>query len=302
MDSNTESQEDQLVFFLEDLMGSAQEDQEHVPDSVPGSPRGSAPEEQKHKPESVPAELVGSTPEEQKRLTESVPREPVGSTLEEQKHLTESVPGEPVGSTLEEQKHLTESVPGGPRSSAPEEKQESIPGKLAESFPGDPMESALQDQLEDQMDSVPGDPKIFNFGDLEKTMEEVITSLCNGDRKSLITFLSTYPAHTTMQQVLDVLFTRYGIVTPQVTSFLISSRYASFHPGCQEDEDIKDAICTLLDTWTSVFPEDFAKPSGVSALERMKRYLIIHLPYSDTLIQVYDLLTSLLSKMEEESY
>lgn len=60
-------------------------------------------------------------------------------------------------------------------------------------------------------------------------------------------------------------------------------------------------ICTLLDTWTSVFPGDFATTSGMSALKKVKTYLIIHLPYSDVLIHVHELLTRLLSETSEES-
>lgn len=59
-------------------------------------------------------------------------------------------------------------------------------------------------------------------------------------------------------------------------------------------------ICTLLDTWTSVFPGDFATPTGMSALKKLKTYLIIHSPYSDVLIRVHELLTSLLSETSEE--
>ena len=61
------------------------------------------------------------------------------------------------------------------------------------------------------------------------------------------------------------------------------------------------SICTLLDTWTSVFPRDFATTSGVCALKKVKTYLIIHSPYSDVLIRVHELLTSLLSETSEES-
>ncbi|XP_075806869.1 ral guanine nucleotide dissociation stimulator-like [Microtus pennsylvanicus] len=186
----------------------------------------------------------------------------------------ESIPGDPVDPAPGD---LTESFPGDPVDPAPQD--------LTESFPGDPVDPAPQDQLNYQKDSVPGDPKILDFGDLEKGVEDLITSLQNGDREHLIAFLSTYPAHTTIEQVLDVIF----------------RRYACFRPGCQEDEQLKNTICTLLDTWTSVFPGDFATTSGMSALKKVKTYLIIHLPYSDVLIRVHELLTRLLSETSEES-
>lgn len=82
---------------------------------------------------------------------------------------------------------------------------EPAPGDLTESFPGDPVNSIPQDQLEDRRDSV---PMSLNFGDLGKAIEQLITSLHDGDREYLMAFLSAYPAHTTMEQVLDVLFRR----------------------------------------------------------------------------------------------
>ncbi|XP_075807224.1 ral guanine nucleotide dissociation stimulator-like [Microtus pennsylvanicus] len=222
-----------------------------------------------------------STPEDQEDLTESICGDPVDSAPEDQ---PEATPGQPMGSdtgdtmrSAPQDQDQPESIPGDPVDPAP--------GDLTESFPGDPVDSAPQDQLEDQKDSVPGDPKILDFGDLEEVVEDLITSLQNGDREHLIAFLSTYPAHTTIEQVLDVIF----------------RRYACFRPGCQEDEQLKNTICTLLDTWTSVFPGDFATTSGMSALKKVKTYLIIHLPYSDVLIRVHELLTRLLSETSEES-
>ncbi|XP_075806805.1 ral guanine nucleotide dissociation stimulator-like [Microtus pennsylvanicus] len=175
---------------------------------------------------------------------------------------------------------LTESICGDPVDSTPEDQPEAAPGEPMGSDTGDTMRPAGGPE-----GLVPGDPKILDFGDLEEVVEDLITSLQNGDREHLIAFLSTYPAHTTIEQVLDVIF----------------RRYACFRPGCQEDEQLKNTICTLLDTWTSVFPGDFATTSGMSALKKVKTYLIIHLPYSDVLIRVHELLTRLLSETSEES-
>ena len=60
------------------------------------------------------------------------------------------------------------------------------------------------------------------------------------------------------------------------------------------------SICTLLDTWMSVFPGDFATISGMCALKKVKTYLIVHSPYSDVLVRVHELLTRLLSETSEE--
>ena len=101
----------------------------------------------------------------------------------------------PMGSAPEDQEQL-ESIPGDP--------MDPVPGDRTGSFPGDPVDSAPQDQK----DSFPRDPKILDFGDLEEVVEDLITSLQNGDREYLMAFLSSYPAHTTIEQVLDVIFRR----------------------------------------------------------------------------------------------
>ncbi|XP_038202994.2 uncharacterized protein LOC119826021 [Arvicola amphibius] len=277
---------------LGDPMGTRSEDQGDPTDSVLGDAMGSMlmPEDQL---DTVPGDPMGTTPEGKGDPTDSVLGDPTGSTRtpEDQLHTvpgdpTESVLGDLMCTTPEDQGDTTDSVLEDPTGSTP------TPEDQLDTVPGDPTESVLGDQMGptpeeqgDQLDLVPGDPKILDFGDLKKVIEDLITSLHNGDRDHLIAFLSTYPAHTTIEQVLDVIF----------------RRYAHFRPGCQEDEGIKNAICTLLDTWTSIFPGDFSTRSGLCALSKMKAYLIIHCPYSDVLIRVHELLTSLLSETSEES-
>ncbi|CAO2604275.1 hypothetical protein LEMLEM_LOCUS12012 [Lemmus lemmus] len=97
-----------------------------------------------------------------------------------------------------------------------------------------------------------------------------------------------------------------GAGTPQVTSFLVSSRYAHFYPDCEEDKEVKKwalqhekglgstgTICTLLDQRIDEFPEVFSKTSDMSILKRVKTYLILNMPYSDLLVCVHDLHTKL---------
>ena len=147
---------------------------------------------------------MGSTPENYGDQLDSVPGDPVRSTPEDQENQMESICGNPVDSTpmgsAPEDQEQPESIPGDP--------MDPVPGDLTGSFPGDPVDSAPQDQLQNQKDSFPGDPKILDFGDLEEVVEDLITSLQNGDREYLMAFLSSYPAHTTIEQVLDVIFRR----------------------------------------------------------------------------------------------
>ncbi|KAM7325066.1 hypothetical protein ACRRTK_015319 [Alexandromys fortis] len=66
----------------------------------------------------------------------------------------------------------------------------------------DPKESAPEDPKE----SVPEDPKEFSFKTLDNMVDNLVTSLQNGDHNCLHVFLCTYPTYTTTQQVLDMLF------------------------------------------------------------------------------------------------
>lgn len=70
--------------------------------------------------------------------------------------------------------------------------------------PEDPRESSREDPKE----FTPKDLKEFSFKTLDEVMDKLVTSLQNGDHNSLIAFLGTYPAFTTIQQVLDVLSRR----------------------------------------------------------------------------------------------
>ncbi|KAK7830346.1 hypothetical protein U0070_018854 [Myodes glareolus] len=72
------------------------------------------------------------------------------------------------------------------------------------SAPEDPKESSRGDPKE----FTPKDLKEFCSKPLDEVMDNLVTSLQNGDHNSLIVFLCTYPAFTTIQQMLHVLFRR----------------------------------------------------------------------------------------------
>ena len=40
---------------------------------------------------------------------------------------------------------------------------------------------------------------------------------------------------------------------------LLFKRYTNFDLDCEEDEEVKNTICTLLHSWIDEFSEDFSK-------------------------------------------
>ncbi|CAO2594703.1 Ral guanine nucleotide dissociation stimulator [Lemmus lemmus] len=112
---------------------------------------------------------------------------------------------------------------------------------------------------------------------VEKLVNHLVPSLQGGDPFFVPAFLYTYRRFATTQQVLDLLF----------------KRYEYFCPYCEEDEQVKKTICTLLDTWMDKKPEEFCQTSALSIVKQMKNYLLVHTPYSDLVLRVHMLLTHL---------
>ncbi|EGV93833.1 Ral guanine nucleotide dissociation stimulator [Cricetulus griseus] len=90
----------------------------------------------------------------------------------------------------------------------------------------------------------------------------LVTSLQAGNTCFVLVFLCIYQRFLTTQQVLDMLF----------------KRYSSFRTACEEDEQVKNTLCTLLDYWLDKFPEDFCKIEHLPLLQQLKCYLIVNLP------------------------
>ncbi|XP_051006819.1 ral guanine nucleotide dissociation stimulator-like [Acomys russatus] len=120
---------------------------------------------------------------------------------------------------------------------------------------------------------------------LEKLVNHLVPSLQAGDPFFVPAFLCTYRRFATTQQVLDLLF----------------KRYAHFHPSCEEDEQVKNTLCTFLDTWIDKNPEEFCQTSDLSILRKLKTYLIVNMPYSDLIVRVHKLLTKLQKEEASES-
>ncbi|XP_055280238.1 ral guanine nucleotide dissociation stimulator-like [Moschus berezovskii] len=97
----------------------------------------------------------------------------------------------------------------------------------------------------------------------------LVPACLGSDPSYLPTFLGTYRAFGTPQQVLDLLFTRYGCILPY----------------CNEDggplHQLKMAMASILGTWLHLYPEDFQQAPDFACLKMLLAYLELNMPDSD---------------------
>ncbi|XP_048225018.1 ral guanine nucleotide dissociation stimulator-like [Perognathus longimembris pacificus] len=90
-------------------------------------------------------------------------------------------------------------------------------------------------------------------------------------------FLLTYGRFTTTGQVLDLLF----------------NRYVHFQPNSEEDQQVKNTLCSMLAMWLDRYPDDFCQSKDLDNLNKLKTYVLLHMPSSDLVMRGYLLLTQL---------
>lgn len=81
--------------------------------------------------------------------------------------------------------------------------------------------------------------------------------------------------------------------TLEVTFSLVFSRYAYFNPYSKEDEQVKNAVLSFLETWMDKNPEDFCDPADLFPLKYLNIYLRVCIPHPDLSVRVKRLLTQL---------
>ncbi|XP_036015658.1 ral guanine nucleotide dissociation stimulator isoform X7 [Mus musculus] len=140
-------------------------------------------------------------------------------------------------------------------------------------------------------------------GTLEKLVEHLVPAFQGSDLSYVTVFLCTYRAFTTTQQVLDLLFKRYG----RCDALTASSRYGCILPYSSEDggpqDQLKNAISSILGTWLDQYSEDFCQPPDFPCLKQLVAYVQLNMPGSDLERRAHLLLAQLedLEPSEAES-
>ncbi|XP_058528787.1 ral guanine nucleotide dissociation stimulator isoform X1 [Ochotona princeps] len=118
-------------------------------------------------------------------------------------------------------------------------------------------------------------------GTLEKLVEHLVPAFQGSDLSYVTVFLCTYRAFTTTQQVLDLLFKRYG----RCDALTASSRYGCVLPYSSEDggpqDQLRNAISSILGTWLDQYSEDFCQPPDFPCLKQLVAYVQLNMPGSD---------------------
>ncbi|ELR51314.1 Ral guanine nucleotide dissociation stimulator, partial [Bos mutus] len=140
-------------------------------------------------------------------------------------------------------------------------------------------------------------------GTLEKLVEHLVPAFQGSDLSYVTIFLCTYRAFTTTQQVLDLLFKRYG----RCDVLTASSRYGCILPYSSEDggpQDQLKKISSILGTWLDQYSEDFCQPPDFPCLRQLVAYVQLNMPGSDLERRAHLLLAQLehadLSEAEPE--
>ncbi|XP_060049453.1 ral guanine nucleotide dissociation stimulator-like isoform X2 [Erinaceus europaeus] len=103
--------------------------------------------------------------------------------------------------------------------------------------------------------------KLIKTGAVEKMVEYLVPAVLGHDPTYIHTFLSSYRALATTQQVLDLLFSR--------------------------------AISSILSTWLEKYPEDFYQPPDFTCLKTVLAYVQLGMPGSALEHHVLQLLTEM---------
>ncbi|XP_048225017.1 ral guanine nucleotide dissociation stimulator-like [Perognathus longimembris pacificus] len=69
--------------------------------------------------------------------------------------------------------------------------------------------------------------------------------------------------------------------------------YRSLRPNCEEDEQVKNTLCSIFTLWMDFSPDDFYEPRNRDALNELMRYAMLNMPSSDLLLRLHILLEQL---------
>ncbi|XP_069898829.1 ral guanine nucleotide dissociation stimulator-like isoform X1 [Dipodomys merriami] len=114
-------------------------------------------------------------------------------------------------------------------------------------------------------------------GLLEKLVMNLVPAHQKGDLFFIQSFLHSYRQCGTMDQVLAILF----------------KKYRSLRPRCEEDEQVKNALCSFFTMWMDCYPDDFRECKNRDSLNDLMYYIMLNMPSSDLLLRLQVLLDQL---------
>ncbi|XP_038545180.1 ral guanine nucleotide dissociation stimulator-like isoform X1 [Canis lupus familiaris] len=104
---------------------------------------------------------------------------------------------------------------------------------------------------------------------LEQQVEELVPALLCLDDLSIVQFMETYPEFGTTEEILDLLFAKYGC-----NKYLNDDIVGSV-------EQCKVAISCILDIWLEYYQEDFHQPPEFLFLRKLLAFMGLNRPGSD---------------------
>ncbi|XP_047578954.1 ral guanine nucleotide dissociation stimulator-like [Lutra lutra] len=104
---------------------------------------------------------------------------------------------------------------------------------------------------------------------LQATIDHLVPAVIRQDLRYVHIFLDTYRAFATTQEVLDLLFARFGCV------------YSTYDEVGGPQEQRNMAIYAILNTWVEKYPGDFVQPPESPSLHVLLAYLQVNVPGSD---------------------
>ncbi|XP_008580980.1 PREDICTED: ral guanine nucleotide dissociation stimulator-like [Galeopterus variegatus] len=104
---------------------------------------------------------------------------------------------------------------------------------------------------------------------VQKRVALLLPAALDGNRSYIHTFLSSYRNFATPQQVLDLLFLRYGIIL------------SDCHGDGGPLEQLKCAMSTIVNIWLEFHSIDFHEPPEFRCLKFLLAYVHINLPGSE---------------------
>ncbi|XP_032171173.1 ral guanine nucleotide dissociation stimulator-like isoform X1 [Mustela erminea] len=104
---------------------------------------------------------------------------------------------------------------------------------------------------------------------LEAAIDYLVTAVIKQDLNYVHSFLEIYRTFTTTQEVLGLLFARFGCV------------YSTYDEVGGPQEQCNMAVYAILDMWVERYPGDFVQPPEFPNLHAVLAYLQVNVPGSD---------------------